>query len=88
MLEYLCCFIPGVLDDIETAFNIKDDKAGLLQTAFIVSYMSFAPLFGYLGDRHNRKTIIAGGVLFWSLTTFIGSFMKVRQTTIDKILLI
>ena len=50
--------------------------AGILQTAFIVSYMLFAPLFGYLGDRYSRKAIMAGGVFLWSIFTLIGSFMS------------
>ncbi|KRT86302.1 membrane transporter [Oryctes borbonicus] len=51
--------------------------AGLLQTSFILSYMVFAPLFGYLGDRYSRKLIMALGVALWSLTTLLGSFMNV-----------
>lgn len=68
--------IAGVLDDIKVQFKIDDGEAGLLQTAFVVSYMIFAPIFGYLGDRYNRKYIMAGGVLMWSLTTLAGSFMN------------
>merc|ERR1719369_1538216 len=49
---------------------------GLLQTAFILSYMVFAPLFGYLGDRYSRRNIMAAGVLLWSFFTLIGSFMS------------
>lgn len=69
--------ILGVLSSIRRDFDIGDDKSGLLQTAFILSYMVFAPLFGYLGDRYNRKFIMSGGVFLWCLTTFIGSYMKV-----------
>lgn len=39
--------------------------------------MICAPIFGYLGDRYNRKLIMAFGVFLWSLTTFIGSYMNV-----------
>ncbi|KAK3910946.1 Protein spinster [Frankliniella fusca] len=80
MLLYSC--FSGVLDKIQTQFDITDDKAGLLQTAFVVSYMIFAPIFGYLGDRYNRKIIMAGGVLMWSLTTLGGSFMNEYGTFI------
>uniref|UniRef100_A0A1B6JMB3 Major facilitator superfamily (MFS) profile domain-containing protein n=1 Tax=Homalodisca liturata TaxID=320908 RepID=A0A1B6JMB3_9HEMI len=68
--------IAGILTDIEDYFNLPDDKTGLLQTAFVVSYMIFAPLFGYLGDRHSRRAIMAAGVFLWSITTLLGSFMK------------
>ncbi len=39
----------GILDKIQKEFNANDAMMGLLQTAFIISYMFFAPLFGYLG---------------------------------------
>lgn len=68
----------GVLPEVKKHFTIGDDKGGLLQTAFVLSYMLFAPLFGYLGDRYNRKLIMAFGVFLWSLTTMAGSFMDVR----------
>ncbi|KXJ81356.1 hypothetical protein RP20_CCG020263 [Aedes albopictus] len=37
--------------------------------------MVFAPVFGYLGDRWSRKWIMVLGVLLWSTTTLLGSFM-------------
>lgn len=38
--------------------------------------MIFAPIFGYLGDRYSRRSIIIGGVIIWSTTTFFGSFVS------------
>uniref|UniRef100_A0A8B9XPQ9 Protein spinster homolog 1 n=1 Tax=Bos mutus grunniens TaxID=30521 RepID=A0A8B9XPQ9_BOSMU len=40
---------------------------------FISSYMVLAPVFGYLGDRYNRKYLMCG-IAFWSLVT-LGSFI-------------
>lgn len=70
-------YFLGILVDIQRQFRIGDDKGGLLQTAFVISYMICAPVFGYLGDRYNRKYIMAFGVFLWSLTTFVGSYMNV-----------
>ena len=42
-------------------------KTGALATAFLVSYMVLAPLFGWLADRFSRWLIIAFGVALWSL---------------------
>ncbi|HWE02381.1 MAG TPA: MFS transporter [Tepidisphaeraceae bacterium] len=42
---------------------------GLLATAFIVSYMITAPIFGWLADRGSRWLIIGASVLVWSLAT-------------------
>jgi MFS family permease len=62
---------------VRDEFKIGDDLGGLLQTAFVLSYMVFAPLFGYLGDRYSRRFIMAFGVFLWSLTTLLGSYMHV-----------
>ncbi|XP_028042764.1 protein spinster isoform X2 [Bombyx mandarina] len=67
--------IAGVLNNVKTEFEIGDGKAGFLQTVFVVAYMLFAPIFGYLGDRYSRRVIMASGVALWSLTTFFGSFL-------------
>ncbi|XP_073956918.1 lysolipid transporter protein spinster isoform X3 [Choristoneura fumiferana] len=76
LINYMDRFtIAGVLGDVKKEFGIGDDKAGLLQTVFVVAYMVFAPIFGYLGDRYSRRTIMAFGVALWSLTTFFGSFI-------------
>lgn len=76
----LSVFIIGVLDDVKTDLQVGDAGGGLLQTAFVLSYMLFAPIFGYLGDRFNRTYIMAFGVFLWSVTTMIGSFMDVSNT--------
>ncbi|XP_065136733.1 protein spinster homolog 1 isoform X3 [Paramisgurnus dabryanus] len=76
LLNYMDRFtVAGVLTDIEKFFKISDGKSGLLQTVFICSYMFLAPLFGYLGDRYNRKLIMSGGILFWSIVTLASSFV-------------
>ncbi|KAJ3624989.1 hypothetical protein MTP99_018576 [Tenebrio molitor] len=77
LINYMDRFtLAGILDDIQSYFHVSNDKGGLLQTAFILSYMIFAPIFGYLGDRYSRKNIMAFGVFLWCLMTLIGSFMK------------
>ncbi|GFS95588.1 protein spinster homolog 1 [Nephila pilipes] len=65
--------LAGVLVDVKAYYELDDKEAGLLQTSFIISYLIMAPVFGYLGDRYNRPKIMAFGILFWSLTTFLGS---------------
>jgi MFS family permease len=67
--------------EVRKEFAIGDDLGGLLQTAFVLSYMVFAPLFGYLGDRYSRRLIMAFGVLLWSVTTLLGSFMHVSAVS-------
>ncbi|XP_053121587.1 protein spinster homolog 1 [Hemicordylus capensis] len=76
LLNYMDRFtVAGVLPDIEHFFNIDDSKSGLLQTVFICSYMVLAPIFGYLGDRYNRKNLMCVGITFWSIVTLGSSFI-------------
>ncbi|XP_049873486.1 protein spinster isoform X3 [Pectinophora gossypiella] len=76
LINYMDRFtLAGVLGDVKAEFGIGDDYAGLLQTVFVVAYMVFAPIFGYLGDRYSRRYIMAFGVALWSLTTFFGSYI-------------
>ncbi|MGH0147558.1 UNVERIFIED_CONTAM: hypothetical protein FKN15_019381 [Acipenser sinensis] len=65
----------GVLLDIQQHFGVSDSGAGLLQTVFICSFMVAAPIFGYLGDRFNRKVILGCGIFFWSAVTLSSSFI-------------
>ncbi|KAM6906954.1 protein spinster homolog 3 [Xenentodon cancila] len=67
--------IAGVLSTIQDFFHISDSTAGLLQTVFICSFLLLAPLFGYLGDRYNRKYIMIGGLSVWILTAAGSSFV-------------
>src|SRR5262249_10741948 len=41
-------------------------KMGMLPTAFMVSYMLLAPLFGWLADHMSRWLLIGVGVILWS----------------------
>uniref|UniRef100_A0A6Q2XZZ8 Major facilitator superfamily (MFS) profile domain-containing protein n=1 Tax=Esox lucius TaxID=8010 RepID=A0A6Q2XZZ8_ESOLU len=67
--------IAGVLLSIQNFFEIKDSMSGLLQTVFICSFIVLAPIFGYLGDRYNRKLIMIGGLTVWVAMTLTSSFV-------------
>ncbi|XP_067393979.1 protein spinster homolog 3 [Emydura macquarii macquarii] len=76
LLNYMDWFIvPGVLLDIKKYFNISDSHAGLLQTVFILCFLLSALVFGYLGDRYNRKVILSAGIFLWSGATLGSSFL-------------
>lgn len=62
---------------------MTDIESGLLQTAFVISYMICAPIFGYLGDRYSRRWIMILGVALWSGTTILGSIMPSYGTFIS-----
>ncbi len=44
-------------------------KMGSLATAFIVSYMLAAPIFGWLADRISRWLLVGVGVIVWTLAS-------------------
>src|SRR5438874_9578370 len=45
------------------------EKTGSLATAFLISYMLTAPLFGWLADRMSRWILIGISVMLWSLAS-------------------
>ena len=65
--------LAAVLPRIRTEFLAGDPnqsgKAGLLMTAFLLSYMVAAPIFGWLADRVSRWWIIAVSIAIWSLAS-------------------
>ncbi|KAL4001729.1 Major Facilitator Superfamily protein [Acanthocheilonema viteae] len=74
LLNYMDRFtIAGVLTQIQKYFDIDDSNAGLLQTAFIVSYMMVAPICGYYGDRYNRKFIMEIGLIIWMIAVVLST---------------
>ncbi|KAL7838185.1 hypothetical protein AOLI_G00265890 [Acnodon oligacanthus] len=76
LLNYMDRYtIAGVLPSIQKYFLLSDSTSGLLQTVFICSFMLLAPVFGYLGDRYNRKLIMVFGMITWIATTLSSSFV-------------
>jgi MFS family permease len=65
--------LASILPAIKTEFLAHDPnangKAGLLTTAFLVSYMVTAPVFGWLADRYPRWLIIGVSVALWSVAS-------------------
>ena len=62
--------LAAVEPEIEAHFFAPGDPnahalTGLLGTAFLVSYMISAPIFGWLADRTSRWLIIGAGVILW-----------------------
>ncbi|KJH53101.1 transporter, major facilitator family protein [Dictyocaulus viviparus] len=77
LLNYMDRFtIAGVLGQLQDYFSMNDKQAGMLQTVFVIFFMAFAPVCGYLGDRYSRKFIIIVGMVIWitavALSTMVG----------------
>lgn len=66
--------LAAVEPDIRRHVLAPDDpdpkfKTGLLSTAFLISYMLTAPVFGLLAERRSRWLLIGLGVTMWSLAS-------------------
>ncbi|BHF60870.1 Protein spinster 3 [Sparganum proliferum] len=67
--------LSGIPNMIRDYYGIDSKLLGLLQTSFVVSYMSLSPVFGYFGDRWKRKYLIVTGLVLWSVVTLASSFV-------------
>jgi MFS family permease len=67
--QVLASVEPEIRRDLLAGDPYAEDKSGWLSTAFLVSYMLLAPLFGYMGDRFSRWFLIGVGVVVWSLAS-------------------
>uniref|UniRef100_A0A7E4UZF3 Glucuronosyltransferase n=1 Tax=Panagrellus redivivus TaxID=6233 RepID=A0A7E4UZF3_PANRE len=80
LLNYMDRYtVAGVLSDIQKYYDIDDAMAGFLQTVFIIFYMIFAPLCGFLGDRFNRKWIMTVGLSIWVGAVLASSFIPANH---------
>lgn len=74
--------ISSVLIDIQAYFKISKATAGFLQTVYLLSFMVFSPLGGYLGDRYNRKYILIASIIIWLIGVIGGSYVASNQFTL------
>jgi len=65
---------------IKIDLNLSDTALGFLGSAFMLSYLLFAPLFGWLGDHWSRTRLAAGGLVVWSLATALAGFAHGYRT--------
>ena len=75
LFNYIYRYVLAAVEpEIQAHFFAPDDPnahalTGLLGTAFLVSYMISAPIFGLLADRMSRWLIIGTSVILWSAAT-------------------
>jgi predicted MFS family arabinose efflux permease len=54
---------------IQNDLKISDSGYGYLSASFMIVYTIVSPLMGVLGDRYNRRVLLASGVSLWSVAT-------------------
>jgi MFS family permease len=76
MLWLVCFFnyadrqaIFSVFPLLREEMGLSNVQLGIVAGAFMWVYAAFGPIAGLIGDRFNRKSLILGGLLFWSLIT-------------------
>jgi MFS family permease len=65
-------FFPTVIDPQTGQAHEPEDAGfwmGLLPSAFLVTYMLTAPVFGWLSNRVRRWALVGIGVILWSLAS-------------------
>ncbi len=81
LLNYLDrLVVSAVLPKISEDLSLTHFEGGALATIFLVGYFVTSPIFGSLGDRGNRKGLIAIGVAVWSVATVATGFATGRWT--------
>lgn len=61
--------LSGIFPALEKEFGFSKFQLGMIGSMFMWVYASLVWLMGFIGDRVNRKKLILGGCLFWSLIT-------------------
>ncbi len=76
LLWFVCFFnyadrqaIFSVFPLLKAEMRLTDLQLGIVGAAFMWVYAAIGPLAGMVGDRVQRKTLIVGGLVFWSLIT-------------------
>ncbi|CAJ0588780.1 unnamed protein product [Cylicocyclus nassatus] len=76
VLNYMDRFtVAGVLSDVQAFYSMNDAQAGLLQTAYMVFFMLVSPVWGFYGDRYNRKHLMTGSLILWTCTVLLSTFI-------------
>src|SRR5438067_8703743 len=83
MLWCVCLFnyadrqaIYSVFPLLKTEMSLSDVQLGVIGASFMWVYAAAAPFAGMIGDRFNRKTLIIGGLIFWSAITVATALSK------------
>ncbi|HEV8379218.1 MAG TPA: MFS transporter, partial [Tepidisphaeraceae bacterium] len=76
MLWMVCLFnyadrqaIYSVFPLLKSEMKLTDIQLGIVGGSFMWVYAAALPFAGIIGDMFSRKTLILGGLIFWSIIT-------------------
>ena len=61
--------IFSVFTVLREEMHLSDFQLGIVGSSFMWVYALAGPLAGAVGDRVSRRTLVIGGLIFWSLVT-------------------
>lgn len=74
LLSYASRNAPfAVYDDLRAQFAVDDADLGWLGTAFMLPHALATLPVGWLADRHDRRAVLALGLLLWSAAGVLGA---------------
>jgi predicted MFS family arabinose efflux permease len=75
LLNYFDRYIVQAVEpSITKEFGLTNTQAGYVVSAFVLGYFIFSPIFGFLGDRFDRRRVMAFGLVAWSIATAMTSY--------------
>lgn len=81
MLWFVCFFnyadrqaIYSVFPLLKSQMSLDNSQLAIVGSSFMWVYALSGPFAGMVGDRLQRKTLIIGGLIFWSLVTIATAF--------------
>ncbi len=82
MLWFVCFFnyadrqaIFSVFPPLQRELHLSNVQLGIVGSSFMWMYALFGPAAGWLCDRLPRKTLVLGGLIFWSVVTASTAFV-------------
>ena len=67
---------PALTSAAPRGLGLSDVQFGKLGASFMIVYTIVSPLVGWLGDRYDRRRLMAFGVALWSLATVATAFAR------------
>lgn len=81
MLWFVCFFnyadrqaIYSVFPLLKSQMHLDNSQLAIVGSSFMWVYALSGPFAGMIGDRLQRRTLIIGGLIFWSLVTVATAF--------------
>ena len=68
----------------QLGFSHSETLKGLLQSAFMVSFVVMAPVFGWIQPKVSRTRMIAVGVLLWTLASGASGMAGIARSMADE----